>query len=361
MKQALTLAAKARHGTSPNPMVGAVIERADRVVGVGYHHRAGGPHAEVLALRAAAGMARGATMYVTLEPCTHHGRTGPCADAVIAAGVAEVVVATRDPDPRVSGSGIARLRAAGLKVKVGDGAPEAEALNGRWLRARRAGRPYLALKYAATLDGKIAARDGSSTWITGPAARAEVHRLRAAYDAVVVGAGTVIKDDPQLTARASGDRPAARQPVRVVVDGRLRINPRARVLDPSAPGRAIVLTTPAGLRRRGALFRARGVDVRALEPGSDGRIVAADLARLLAAEGIASVLVEGGGDLAWSMVEGGVVDQVYAFLAPRILGGDTAPTPVDGRGFGKLADALRLDFVGTRRLGADILLEAIAA
>ncbi|MDP9325153.1 MAG: bifunctional diaminohydroxyphosphoribosylaminopyrimidine deaminase/5-amino-6-(5-phosphoribosylamino)uracil reductase RibD, partial [Candidatus Dormibacteraeota bacterium] len=350
-----------KHRTSPNPMVGAVLVRGDQAVGNGYHRRAGGAHAEVLALRAAGDLAHGATIYVTLEPCAHHGRTGPCADAIIAAGVAEVVIATNDPDPRVSGRGIARLKAAGIKVRLGDGAREAEALNARWLAARRQGRPFLALKYAASLDGKIATHDGSSTWITGPAARAEAHRLRAAYDAIVVGAGTVLKDDPQLTARLGDDRPAARQPLRVVVDGRLRIRPDARVLDPALPGRALVVTTPLGFRRRGAGFRRKGVDVRVLEPGPDGRIAAVSLAGMLAEEQIASVLIEGGGDLAWSMVDGGIVDQVYAFVAPRVLGGRAAPTPVDGAGFERLADALHLDFVSARRIGADILLEAVAA
>ena len=342
-------------------MVGAVIVRGDRVVGEGHHRRAGGLHAEVAALKVAGRAARDATMYVTLEPCAHQGRTGPCADALIAAGIADVVVAMRDPDPRVSGKGIARLKAAGIRVRVGDGAREAERLNRRWLSARRAGRPYLAVKYAATLDGKIATQDGSSTWITGPAARTEVHRLRQAYDAIVVGAGTVIKDNPQLTARLAGGHPASRQPVRVVVDGRLRIPPDARVLDPALPGRAIVVTTPEAQRRRGAAFQRRDVDVRALAPQPDGRIAAVDLLRELAADGATSVLVEGGGDLCWGMVEGGVVDRVYAFLAPRLLGGRAAPTPVDGAGFQRLVDALQLEFVSSRRLGDDILLEAVAA
>jgi diaminohydroxyphosphoribosylaminopyrimidine deaminase/5-amino-6-(5-phosphoribosylamino)uracil reductase len=358
MRTALDLAARARHRTSPNPMVGAVLVSHGRVVGQGYHHQAGGPHAEVLALRAAGEAARGATLFVTLEPCAHRGRTGPCADAVIAAGVAEVVLALREPG-RLAGGGIERLHAAGVRVSVGDGATEAEALNRRWLRARREGRPYLALKYAATLDGKIAAADGSSSWITGERARAEVHRLRAAYQAIVVGAGTVLKDDPRLTARV-GDRPASRQPVRVVVDGRLRISPSAQLLDPGLPGRAMVLTSTAGFRRRGAAFAKKGIDVRVFKTSPGGRIAAAVLARALADEGIDSVLVEGGGELSWSMVEGGVVDQVYAFLAPRIVGGRAAPTPVDGAGFGRLADALQLEFVQSRRLGADILLEAVA-
>jgi diaminohydroxyphosphoribosylaminopyrimidine deaminase/5-amino-6-(5-phosphoribosylamino)uracil reductase len=360
MSRALELAAKARHGTSPNPMVGAVLVRDGRVVGEGYHHRAGGPHAEVLALRAAGDRARGATLYVTLEPCSHTGRTGPCADAVVAAGVTAAVVAMRDPDPRVRGGGLSRFRAAGVEVSVGAGAAEAEALNHRWLRARRETRPFLALKYAASLDGKIATSDGSSTWITGEAARAEAHRLRAAYQAIMVGAGTVLKDDPQLTARV-GDRLSARQPLRVVVDGRLRISARARCLDRDLPGRALVLTSAAGFRNRGRSLTRQGVDVRQVPASREGRIAAAVVARLLGEEGIDSVLVEGGGDLGWSMVEGGVVDHVYAFLAPRLLGGRRSPTAVDGAGFERLAGALQLDFVSSRRLGSDILLEAVVA
>jgi diaminohydroxyphosphoribosylaminopyrimidine deaminase/5-amino-6-(5-phosphoribosylamino)uracil reductase len=342
-------------------MVGAVIVRGGRVVGEGYHRRAGWSHAEAAAIAAAGRQARGATMFVTLEPCAHHGRTPPCVEAIIAAGMAEVVVAMRDPDPRVRGRGLSRLRAAGVRVRIGDGGREAKQLNRRWLSARREGRPYLALKYAATLDGKIAARDGSSTWITGVAARAEAHRLRQVYDAVAVGARTVIKDDPQLTARLAGDRPAPRQPVRVVVDGRLRIRPDARLLDPSLPGRALVVTTRDAYRQSGSRFERRGVELVVLDPASDGRIAASALVRRLAGDGINSVLVEGGGDLGWSMVEGGVVDQVYAFLAPRVLGGREAPTPVDGAGFDRLTDAMELDYVGARRLGNDMLLEAVAA
>ncbi|MEA2647444.1 MAG: diaminohydroxyphosphoribosylaminopyrimidine deaminase [Chloroflexota bacterium] len=358
MSRAITLAARARHGTSPNPMVGAVIVRNDEVVGVGYHRRAGSPHAEIHALLHAGGLARDATMFVTLEPCAHHGRTGPCAHALIEAGIERVVVAMEDPDPRVRGRGIAQLRAVGVQVEVGDGAEEAEGLNPGWLAARRQGRPYLALKWAATLDGKIATRDGESRWITGDAARAEVHRLRTAYDAIVVGAGTVLKDDPELTARLPSGHLARRQPLRVVVDGRLRVDHDARVLGGDLPGRALVLTTEVALKRRGRRLVERGAWV---EPLADsGPIPGRALLDCLSGHGIGSVLVEGGGELAWTMVESRLVDHVYAFVAPTLLGGGRAPSPVDGDGFERLAGALRLETVGIRRLGDDILVEAVA-
>src|SRR5438094_4772258 len=240
MARALGLAAEAQHRNSPNPMVGAVIVNRGEVVGQGLHHQAGGPHAEIEALRAAGEGARGATVYVTLEPCCHEGRTAPCADALIAAGVARVVAAREDPDPRVRGRGLRRLRDAGVEVEVGDGAEAAAALNPRWLGARRQDRPFTALKFAASLDGKIATGARHSRWITGEEARVEAHRLRAAYDAVAVGARTVIEDDPLLTAREAGGEPAPRQPLRVVVDGRLRITPAARALDRALPGGAVV-------------------------------------------------------------------------------------------------------------------------
>jgi diaminohydroxyphosphoribosylaminopyrimidine deaminase/5-amino-6-(5-phosphoribosylamino)uracil reductase len=357
MTRALALARKARHQTSPNPMVGAVLVRDGKAVGEGYHRRAGGAHAEVAALKQAGRQARGSTMYVTLEPCSHHGRTGPCTEALLAAGVTTVVAAIRDPDPRVSGSGVRWLRAHGIRVEVGDGAREAEALNRRWLLSRRAGRPFVALKYATSLDGKIAAKGGDSRWVTGPLARRQTHVLRRAYDAIAVGAGTVIADDPELTARSAAGTPLGRQPVRVVVDGRLRVSPKARVFDPDLPGRSLVATTGAGARRHGRRLQASGVDVRSL-PGA-GRIEIVELLEALGAEGVTSVLVEGGGELGWSFVASGTVDHVYAFVAPKIVGGAGAPTPVGGDGFPDLATALKLEFVSSRTLGDDILLEAV--
>jgi diaminohydroxyphosphoribosylaminopyrimidine deaminase/5-amino-6-(5-phosphoribosylamino)uracil reductase len=358
MRRALALAQKARHQTSPNPMVGAVLVRDGEVVGEGYHKRAGGSHAEIAALMQAGESARGSTLYVTLEPCAHQGRTGPCADALLAAGVTQVVAALPDPDPRVSGEGLARLRAGGVDVEVGDGAAEAEAVNPRWLQSRREGRPFVALKYAATLDGKIASTGGDSRWVTGEAARRQTHRLRQAYDAVAVGAGTVIADDPQLTARGAGGRPFGRQPLRVVVDGKLRVSPGARIFDADLPGRAVVAATENAVSTRGQQFEARGIEVLAL-PGTD-RIEIGALLERLAGEGVHSLLVEGGGDLAWSFLASGTVDRAYAFFAPRLLGGGTAPSPVDGAGFPSLAAATQMRFVNTRALGDDVLLEAVA-
>ncbi|MEA2681749.1 MAG: diaminohydroxyphosphoribosylaminopyrimidine deaminase [Chloroflexota bacterium] len=354
MNRAIRLAARARHSTSPNPMVGAVVVRAGKVVGEGYHLRAGGPHAEIVALRRAGEAARGATMFVSLEPCVHMGRTAPCADAIVAAGLARVVVAHRDPYAAVSGRGIRRLRDAGIEVEVGDGEAAARALNVGWLRAQLEHRPFVALKYAATLDGKTASRTGVSQWITGEAARAETHRLRRVYDAIAVGAQTVLADDPQLTAR-----PAARgrQPLRVVVDGRLSSDPGARLHD-QPEGASLVLAAAAAPASRRRLFQRQGVDVEVIDaPSPSG----SDLLAALGRRGVTSVLVEGGGELAWSFVEAGLVDRVYAFFAPLMLGGRSAPTPVGGGGFERLSEALRLDIVNLRRLGADVIVDAVAA
>ncbi|MFN2463776.1 MAG: bifunctional diaminohydroxyphosphoribosylaminopyrimidine deaminase/5-amino-6-(5-phosphoribosylamino)uracil reductase RibD [Candidatus Dormibacteria bacterium] len=356
MSRAIALAARARHSTSPNPMVGVVLARGEEVVGEGFHRRAGGPHAEVVALRAAGDRARGATAYVTLEPCAHHGRTGPCADALVAAGVSRVVVAHEDPYPAVRGRGIRRLREAGLQVELGDGVAQARSLNVAWLRAAEAARPFVALKYAATLDGKTASTSGDSRWITGEGAREMTHRLRAAYDAVAVGAGTAITDDPQLNARPPARR--RRQPLRVVVDGRLRSAPGARIHDRAVAGGSVVLASTRASARRLALFARHGVDVEVLESAQPG---GADLLRALSARGVSSLLVEGGGDLAWTFVTAGLVDRVYAFFGPMLLGGKGSASPVSGSGFGRLAEALHLEVVNVRRLGPDVLVEAVAA
>jgi diaminohydroxyphosphoribosylaminopyrimidine deaminase/5-amino-6-(5-phosphoribosylamino)uracil reductase len=358
MRRALALAQKARHQTSPNPMVGAVLVRDGEVVGEGYHKRAGGPHAEVAALKRAGASARGATMFVTLEPCAHRGRTGPCTEALLAAGVSKVVAALRDPDPRVSGQGLAQLGAAGVEVVVGDGAVEAEAINQRWLKARRQGRPLVALKYAATMDGKIASTNGDSRWVTGERARRQTHLLRQAYEAIAVGAGTVIADDPELTARSAAGRRLRRQPLRIVVDGKLRVSPTARVLNSALPGRALIATTDGAAGLRGKEFEAFGIEVRAF-PGSD-RIEIGALLEFLAAEGVNSLLVEGGGDLAWGFLASGAVDRAYAFFAPKLLGGGKAPSPVDGPGLPSLGEAAQMRFVNTRALGDDLLIEAVA-
>ena len=257
MERAVALAEGGRGRVSPNPMVGAVLVRDGRVVGEGFHRAAGRAHAEAEALAAAGAAAAGATCYVTLEPCAHHGRTPPCADALVAAGVARVVAAVQDPDPRVDGAGLARLRAAGVAVELGVGAEAAATQNAAYLTHRRLGRPRVTLKAAASLDGKVAAPDGSSQWITGPAARADAHRLRAEADAVMVGAGTALADDPRLTVRLPGW--AGRQPLRVLVDAAGRVGPGGHLFDTEAE--TLVATTPAAPATAVDAWKAAGAEV----------------------------------------------------------------------------------------------------
>jgi diaminohydroxyphosphoribosylaminopyrimidine deaminase/5-amino-6-(5-phosphoribosylamino)uracil reductase len=354
MRRALALASRARGLTSPNPMVGALVVRDGVVVGEGYHRAAGQPHAEVEALAAAGPAARDATLYVTLEPCVHHGRTPPCAPAVVAAGVRRVVVATTDSNPVVAGRGIAALRAAGIEVieRVLDA--EAAALNRAFLTAMREGRPHVTLKAAATLDGKIADVHGASRWITGDAARAEAHRLRSAADAIVVGIGTVLADDPALTVRL--ESPWPREPLRVVLDSTARTPVDARVIAGATPSRALVAVGAAAPAERvRALERTGAVVLRC--PGADGRVSITGLLAALAGGEVRGVLVEGGAEVAAAFLEAGVVDRVALFLAPLLLGGAPAPTVIGGAGR-ELKRAVVLDTLEVTRVGADLLLEA---
>ena len=353
MARALALAARGLGLTSPNPAVGAVLVRDGRVVGEGAHLRAGGPHAEVAALAEAGEAARGAACYVTLEPCCHQGRTPPCVEALIAAGVARIVAACRDPNPRVDGRGLAALRAAGIEVTLGVGEAEARALNRAFFSFVTTGRPHVTLKTAMTLDGKIAAWDGTSRWISGEAARAEAHRLRFLADAVLVGIGTVLKDDPALTVRLPDAPP--KQPFRVVVDSRLRIRPDARVLTAGDPSRTIVAGAAPLPGRRAAALRARGV--RVLELPRDGRRVS--LGALLAALAeldVVAVLAEGGAELGAGLLDAGLVDRVAFFVAPRLLGGRAAPGPVGGVGRA-MKEALSVTGLSYRMIGEDLLIE----
>lgn len=356
MARALDLARRGAGRTSPNPMVGAVVVREGRIVGEGYHEKAGTPHAEVHALRAAGPAAAGATLYVTLEPCNHHGRTPPCTEAIIAAGIARVVAAVKDPNPRVAGSGLARLRAAGIAVTEGVLAEEARELNEAFFHFITTGRPFVIMKYAMTMDGRIATATGESRWISSPEARERVHRLRAAADAVMVGIGTVLHDDPLLTCRV----PGGRDPVRVVVDSRLRIPPSARVLSVRSEAPTWLATTPlAAPERRAAirsLRRTGACPVEILEiPARDGRV---DLGALLAELGrreITSVLLEGGAELNAAMLAAGAVQKVLGFVAPKLVGGREAPGPVGGSGVA-LPEAWRVEGLKVEKVGEDVLL-----
>ncbi len=356
MALALDEARRARGTTSPNPAVGAVLVRDGRVIARGYTRPPGGPHAEIVALQAAGPQARGATLYVTLEPCNVFGRTGPCTKAIIEAGVAEVHCAIIDPDPRVRGRGVADLRAAGVHVVVGERAAEAADHHADFVVHRLLGRPLVVAKFAASLDGRIAAVSGDARWVSGPAARAWVHGERAALDAIMVGSGTVLADDPLLTARPQGETaapPAVHQPLRIVVDSRGRIPATARVLGPEAP--VLVATTAASPPAWRSSLAARGAEVLVLPAGADGRVDLSALLTTLGQRGVMSVLVEGGATLLGALFDAALVDKVHAVIAPLIIGGTALPA-VAGRGAGSMADAHRLQDVTVERLGDDTVI-----
>jgi len=349
MARALELARAALGRTSPNPTVGAVVVKDGEVVGEGFHPGAGGPHAEVVALRQAGERARGATLYVTLEPCSHYGRTPPCVDEIIRAGVALVRYAMDDPDPQ-AGGGRAKLEAAGVRVVAGEREAEARRLNEAYIKHRTTGLPFVIAKFAASLDGKIAAVSGDSRWISGPEARDWAQTLRSQVDAILVGAGTVIMDDPLLTARPRGET-VERQPLRVVVDSTGRTPAAARMLGPGA----MVATTdqaPAPWREQ---VHERGAEVLVLPTGPDGRVLLRPLLETLGRRGILSLLVEGGGVILGSFVDAGLVDKVHAVIAPVIIGGP-ARMAVEGRGATRMTQALRLRDVTVERLGEDVLI-----
>ncbi|MCS6948854.1 MAG: bifunctional diaminohydroxyphosphoribosylaminopyrimidine deaminase/5-amino-6-(5-phosphoribosylamino)uracil reductase RibD [Armatimonadota bacterium] len=353
MRRALALAK--RGFTAPNPMVGAVLVKDGRIVGEGYHRRAGMPHAEVEALRRAGEQARGATLYVTLEPCSHWGRTPPCADAIIEAGVRCVYAAMQDPNPLVAGRGFARLREAGIEVQVGTLEAQARQLNEIFVKYHTTGMPFVTAKAAMSLDGKIATHTGDSKWITDEPARRVVHRLRARHDAVMVGVGTVLRDDPLLTVRLPRLKHPLRR-LRVVVDSRLRCLEEAQVLRvEEAP--TLIATTEAAPLDKAARLRERGVEVVVL-PAGEGGVDLCALMRTLAERGVTGVLCEGGGTLLASLFAQRLVDKVVFFYAPRILGGREAPTAVEGAGFSCVEESLRLDRVYWRRIGRDLMVQA---
>lgn len=353
--------ARAADGTvSPNPAVGAVVVLDGRVVGRGRTRPPGGPHAEVMALREAGEAARGADVYVTLEPCSHHGRTPPCTDALIEAGVAAVHYALVDPDPQVSGEGRRLLEAAGIATDAGDGGDEAERTLEAYLKHRRTGRPFVIVKYAASLDGRIAAASGDSRWVSGPQTLRWTHEQRTKLDAIVVGSGTIVVDDPQLTARPEGvDDP--RQPLRVVVDSRGRTPEGARVLDGEAA--TLIATTEASSSAwRGAMERA-GAELIVLpsKVGVDGAFHV-DLEALLVALGerdVLTVLFEGGGVVLGSLFDARLVDRLYAVIAPLVIGAANAPSAIAGRGVERMVDAPRLRDLTVERLGDDVVISGV--
>jgi diaminohydroxyphosphoribosylaminopyrimidine deaminase / 5-amino-6-(5-phosphoribosylamino)uracil reductase len=341
--RALELALRADYRTSPNPMVGAVVlDSAGNLAGEGYHRRPGKPHAEQEALEGAGDQAHGGTLYVNLEPCAHLHRTPSCADAIILAGLKRVVISMSDPDERMRGSGIAKLQAAGIETVVGIHEERAQRLNEFYVKHRLTGRPFVSVKFAMSLDGKIATRTGESRWITSEESRLHGHRLRHIHDAILVGVNTVIADDPELTARLEGEE--VRQPMRVVVDSQLRMRMSARAVGPNT----LIATTRAG--RMGA------AEVVRLPAASDGRVALAPLLDELGRRGILSLLVEGGSEVHASFFANGLVDKVHAYVAPRLIGGREAPGPVGGAGVERLVEAIPLRELDATRLGTDVLI-----
>jgi diaminohydroxyphosphoribosylaminopyrimidine deaminase / 5-amino-6-(5-phosphoribosylamino)uracil reductase len=354
MRRALELAERGWGRVSPNPLVGAVVVAGDEVLGEGWHEGPGTPHAEIVALQQAGDGARGSTLLTTLEPCNRFGRTPPCTRAVIDAGVARVVVAAADPNLGPAEPGIAELRGAGIEVSTDVLAEEAERQNAAFLTHVRTGLPSVVLKMAASLDGRTAARDGSSRWITGEEARADVQRLRAWSDAVVVGAGTAVADDPSLTLR-DPRLASAVPPLRVVVNASGRLPAEGRLFDGSAP--TLVATTERAPDRRRAEWESAGAEVQVCEPDTDGGVSLAALMAALGKRDVQGVLLEGGPTLAWSAVRDGIVDRVTFYLAPILVGGADARGVVEGAGFAPIAEALRLTVTSVDRIGHDLRVE----
>ena len=351
MRRALDLAARGAGRVAPNPLVGAVLVSDGEVIGEGWHEGPGSEHAETRALRAAGGGAQGATMYVTLEPCIHQGRTPPCVPRLIEAGLARVVVATLDPYALVDGRGVRALREAGLEVEVGVLEPEASRQNAGFLKHVRSGLPFVSLKMAASLDGKVAARDGSARWITGEAARRDVHAMRAASDAIVIGAGTAARDDPSLTVRHP-DHPD-RRPLRVVVDGRGTV-PATGTLFTDAAAPTLVATTGAAPDPVRRAWAAAGADVLVLSDDGSGRVELDELFSELGKRDLQRILLEGGPTLAWEAVRAGLVDELVLFLAPILVGGRDAPSVLMGEGIATIAEPHRLRIETVERIGDDI-------
>lgn len=354
MQRALDLAAKAKGCTSPNPLVGAVIVKDDEIVGEGYHRKAGEPHAEVHALRAAGEAAKGGTLYVNLEPCCHWGRTPPCTDALIQAGIVQVYIAHRDPNPKVAGKGIQQLQAAGIAVAVGLCAAAAEQLNEIYIKHTETGEPFVILKLAMSLDGKIATTTGESQWITSPASRQRGHEIRDEVDAILVGIGTVVSDDPALTTRLSHRR--GKDATRIVLDSRGRTPISAKIFNIESEAGVIIAVTPHAPTEKVRQLENAGAEV-IVTPEKDGRVCFKTLMQVLGARGVTSVLIEGGSEVNASAHASGMVDKVMCFIAPKFIGGKNAPGALAGEGIKRLAEVSELQRLTVTQLDRDLLVE----
>ncbi len=351
MKHAIKLAKRAMGRTSPNPLVGAVVVKDGEIISQGYHRRAGMPHAEIEALKAAGENAKGADLYVNLEPCNHFGRTPPCTQAIIEAGISKVFIGMPDPNPNVKGGGIEYLRAHGIKVEVGILEDECRRLNEVFIKYVTSGMPFVILKLAASLDGKIALANGGSKWITNEKSRKFVHRLRNRVDAILVGIGTILKDDPRLTARL----PHAKDPIRIVLDTYLRIPLSAKVLNSDLPAQTIMITGPEVSKDKIKKIKEKSAYV--MEIGlKNGLIDLKELLLKLAERGITSILVEGGASVAASFLKEKLVDKFYFFYAPKIIGGHYSIPMIGGKDINSMDQVIYLKDINIRRFGEDLLL-----
>ncbi len=351
MERAIELAELGRGWTSPNPVVGAVIVKDERIIGEGYHARYGGPHAERNAIASLTEPAEGATLYVTLEPCCHYGKTPPCTEAILEQKIARVVIGSRDPNPKAAGKGVRLLKESGVEVREDFLREECDRLNPVFFHYITAKTPYVVMKYAMTADGKTATKTGASRWITGEEARAQVHELRHRCMAVMVGIGTVLADDPLLNVRLEGKK----SPVRIICDSRLRLPADSRICRTAREYRTIVA---CGHAEPDAVKRLENLGIQVISvPDEQGRVDLKGLMQILGSQGIDSVLLEGGGALNDSALRAGIVNEVRVYVAPKLFGGETAKTPVAGTGAAFPADAIGLQLVHVSRIGEDVLLE----
>lgn len=352
MERALKLAEKGAGFTSPNPLVGAVIVKEDRIIGQGYHQVFGGPHAEINAFEDATEDVRGATMYVTLEPCSHHGKTPPCVDAIIRNGIRRVVIGMVDPNPLVAGKGVGILREKGIDVITGVLEEKCKAQNEIFIKYITTKGPFCIFKSAMTLDGKISTATGDSKWVSGKQSREYVHRLRNRVSAILVGVGTVIADDPMLTTRLEGVKTS--NPVRIIVDTRGRIPMESKIVNTSGEVPTILATTELASADALVALEAKGIDIMVV-PVKEGRVDIAHVVARLGEMGIDSILVEGGGAIGYSFLEERLIDKVLFFIAPKLVGGDDSKSPLGGRGIQLMKDAVELSDVKTSPIGEDIL------
>ncbi|KUO52552.1 MAG: bifunctional diaminohydroxyphosphoribosylaminopyrimidine deaminase/5-amino-6-(5-phosphoribosylamino)uracil reductase [Desulfitibacter sp. BRH_c19] len=349
MERALKLAAKGKGFVSPNPMVGAVLVNNDQIVGEGFHQKAGGPHAEVHCLQSAGELARNGTLYVNLEPCSHHGRTPPCTEAILRSGISKVVIAMHDPNPLVSGRGIKQLQGNGLEIVTGVLEDEAKILNEVFIKYITSKKPFVAIKVAGSLDGKIATKAGDSKWITGPVAREYVHQLRNEYDSILVGINTVLTDNPSLNCRLEC---AKTDPIRIVLDSSLKIPLDSKIIDSSSSAHLIVFTL-ADDQEKISFLEEKGVEV--IRQTGETKLSINFVMSKLAEKEISSVLVEGGSETIWSFFQEGFVDKYYMFIAPKIIGGREAVSIVGGEGIETMDTVIKMKWKECRFLGNDLL------